>query len=64
VEQLVDDLDLFDEMGHVLVAKALLLEVLFYGYLLAEPFAQEDLAVAAPADGLHYLELLFGDEEV
>jgi len=59
----VDDLDLFDEMRNVLVPKPSFLYVLLDCYLLAEQFAQEDLSVAAFANGLYYLDLFFADQK-
>ena len=61
--QLVDDLDLLDEVRDVLVAEPSLFYVLLDRDLLAVEFAQEDLPVAAFADGLHGFDLVLADQE-
>lgn len=64
VQELVDDLDLFDKVAYMLVPEAFLLDVFFNCDLLPQPLTQVDLSITALADGFNNLDLLFGDQEV
>lgn len=63
VKQLVYHLYLLDEVTHVPVSEPLLLCVLLYRHVLAQPSAQVNLPVAALSDGFYDLDLLLRDKE-
>jgi hypothetical protein len=64
MEQLIDNLHLFNKVSHMLVPEPFLLDILLDRHLLTQPFTQVHLAISAFSDRFYYLDLLFRNEEV